>query len=383
MVLMGLGPLIAAIDELVGTDAAGLADPHTIVELHRQLDRLQAVTTRASASFDASQAWQASGARTAASWLSVLCHLPKPAAKREVGVGRGLRHLPACETAWLAGDISADHVRVLNGVRRPATAERLATDEAMLVGHAKDLSFGHFVKVVAYWAQHADPDGEDENAADERDARQVHLSKSFGGMWFANATLDRLSGTIIAKELGRIERELFRADWAEAKERLGRDPRIDELPRTPAQRRADALVEMAVRSATAPKDGRRPAPLFTVLVGWETLHGRICELSDGTVVAPRVLLPWLDAAWLERMVFDGPSRVIDVGVCQRLFSGATRRAVEVRDQQCFHEFCDAPADECDVDHVVPYSAGGPTVQQNGRLACGFHNRARHKPRPDP
>jgi 5-methylcytosine-specific restriction endonuclease McrA len=44
----------------------------------------------------------------------------------------------------------------------------------------------------------------------------------------------------------------------------------------------------------------------------------------------------------------------------------------------FHEFCDAPADDCQVDHVIPYTAGGPTIQANGRLACGFHNRARHR-----
>ncbi|MGH9247589.1 MAG: hypothetical protein ACRD29_25425, partial [Acidimicrobiales bacterium] len=39
---------------------------------------------------------------------------------------------------------------------------------------------------------------------------------------------------------------------------------------------------------------------------------------------------------LERVVFDGPSRVIDVGPHRRLFDGATRRSVAVRDRECFH-----------------------------------------------
>ncbi|MGH9247583.1 MAG: hypothetical protein ACRD29_25395, partial [Acidimicrobiales bacterium] len=39
---------------------------------------------------------------------------------------------------------------------------------------------------------------------------------------------------------------------------------------------------------------------------------------------------------LERVVFDGPSRVIDVGPHRRLFDVATRRSVEVRDRECFH-----------------------------------------------
>ena len=65
-------------------------------------------------------------------------------------------------------------------------------------------------------------------------------------------------------------------------------------------------------------------------------QGRICELANGTVVAPAALVRWLESAWLERVVFDSPSRVLDVGVAQRLFTGATRRAVEVRDRECFH-----------------------------------------------
>ena len=78
------------------------------------------------------------------------------------------------------------------------------------------------------------------------------------------------------------------------------------------------------------------------------------------------------------MVFDGPSRVVDVGAARRLFTGATRRAVEVRDQQCFHEMCDVPAEQCQIDHVEPWAAGGPTVTRNGRAACPHHNRERHR-----
>ncbi len=135
---------------------------------------------------------------------------------------------------------------------------------------------------------------------------------------------------------------------------------------------------MARRAGTAPADGRRPQPLFTVVVGYETLHGRICQLADATVVSPGSLVPWLDQAWLERVVFDPASRVIDVGVARRLFTGATRRAVQVRDQECFHPLCDEPAEFCQIDHVEPWSAGGDTVAANGRPACAYHNRQRHR-----
>ncbi|HEY6472713.1 MAG TPA: HNH endonuclease signature motif containing protein, partial [Acidimicrobiales bacterium] len=167
------------------------------------------------------------------------------------------------------------------------------------------------------------------------------------------------------------------ADCAEAKERLGRRPRIDELARDAGQRRADALVEMATRSRSNPADGIRPAPLFSVFVGYETIHGRICELENGTVLHPSALSPWMDSAYFERAIFSLSNR-IDVSVRARLFTGGTRRAIELRDRICTHPHCYEPAESCQVDHIETYAEGGLTTQENGRLLCGFHNRLRNQ-----
>lgn len=186
----------------------------------------------------------------------------------------------------------------------------------------------------------------------------------------------------MARVLEKIEGELFAAEWAEAKERVGDGVCTADLRRTPAQRRADALVEMARRAEAMPAGARLAEPLFTVLVGYESFAGRICELADGTVVAgltAAVVGPGLGGAG----VFDGPDRIKNVGVRRRIFTGATRRAVEVRDRQCFHEFCDLSADRCEIDHVRPWAAGGLTIEENGRVACGFHNRERHRQRKRP
>ncbi|HEV2759171.1 MAG TPA: HNH endonuclease signature motif containing protein, partial [Acidimicrobiales bacterium] len=156
-----------------------------------------------------------------------------------------------------------------------------------------------------------------------------------------------------------------------------------DLTRTARQRRADALVELARRAMATPAGSRLPEPLFSVLVGYETFAGRTCELAGGTVVAPGALVPWLDRAWVERVVFDGPDRVKNVGVRRRVFTGATRRAVQLRDRTCFHPYCDQTAEDCEIDHVKPWSEGGLTVEDNGRPACGFHNRERHRTRPPP
>jgi len=288
------------------------------------------------------------------------------------------------EVAWLAGDLGEAHVGLLAAARTPESAEAFRRDEAWLVAQSGQLRYGSFARALAYWVQRADPDGTDDAAAAQHRARRVHLSLTFDNAWVLDGVLDAISGSIVAKAIGQIEHQLFVTDWAEARERVGDGVSVADLARTPAQRRADALVEMATRAGAVPAGARLPEPLFSVLVGYETFAGRICELAGGTVVAPGALVRWLDRAWVERVVFDGPDRVRNVGVRRRLFSGATRRAVEVRDRQCFHEFCEVAAEECQIDHVQPWAAGGLSVDDNGRPACGYHNRWRHRrSRPPP
>ena len=147
------------------------------------------------------------------------------------------------------------------------------------------------------------------------------------------------------------------------------------LTRTPAQRRHDALVEMARRAMTAPADGKRPQPLVSVLLGYETFRSRVCELADRTVITPGSVASLLDEALIERVVFDGPSRVIDLGRARR-FTGAVRRTLDVLDRGCTHEGCHMPAERCQGDHVQPWSRGGQTDPDNGQLRCGYHNRWR-------
>jgi hypothetical protein len=376
-----ISELAGVLDALSHLDPTVLGDGETVVALHRELERLAAVTTRAVAAFDAGRAWEADGARTATAWLATRCRLPVETARRRVRLGRALRHMGVVEAAWLAGEIGEAQVRLLAGARTPDTAEVFARDESMLVEQARTLRYGQFARCVAYWSQLADPDGTDRSADARHQARSLHLSPTFNGSWALNGLLDPINGAIVAKALGKIEQELFEADWAEAKAREGEGVQMSHLARTPAQRRADALVEMARRSMALPAGSRLPEPLFSVLVGYETFAGRVCELANRSVVAPADLVRWLDEAWVERVVFDGPERIRDVGVRRRNFAGASRRAVQLRDRECFHPYCEEPAEDCEIDHVQPWAAGGPTTEANGRVACRFHNQERHRAPP--
>ncbi len=380
---MELADFAEALSALVSSGAENYGDGASMEVLHHELARFEAFVTEATAAFEASGEWAADGAKTASAWIATRCRVPRGAARKRARLGRTLRHLPRCAEAWREGRIGADQARAIAAARRHRTEASMARDEEMLVAQASEMGFEDFYRALSYWKQLADPEGADAAEEDRKAARNVYLEASFTGMWLGQMTLDPISGSIVSGELHRLEHELFEADCAEAKERLGRTPRIDELARDGGQRRADALVEMATRSSTAPADGIRPAPLFSVLVGYEALHGRICELENGTVVAPSSLQPWMDSAYFERAIFSLGTRV-DVSVRARLFTGGTRRAIELRDRICTHPYCYEPAETCEADHIEPYAVGGPTTQENGRLLCGFHNRLRNqRQRPPP
>ncbi len=53
----------------------------------------------------------------------------------------------------------------------------MAADEEMLVGEAVRRRFDSFARVLAYWSQHADPDGTEDDAARNLSSRRFHLSQ--------------------------------------------------------------------------------------------------------------------------------------------------------------------------------------------------------------
>jgi hypothetical protein len=375
---MNIDDLKGFVDEMF--EQGPVSDAESMATLLRESSRLDAYVTVSVGEFDKWGAWALDGARSAAAWIAKKGNLPRVVARRLVRRGRALDHLPEAAKAWKEGDIGAAHVDTLENSRNPRTRCGLEHDEEMLVDHARTLCPEDFGKAVEYWEQLADPDGTEESAEERRNRRDVYLVKA-GDMWLGKMTLDPIGGAIFANELDRLEQELFEEEWKDARERLGYDPTVSDLSRTPGQRRADAAEEMAKRSATAPADGIPPRPLFDVLVDWPTLSGRTCELAQGMALTPGALVPWLDRADFERAVFEPPDRV-QVSATARLFTGATRRGIQLRDRECTHPYCDRPAVVCQVDHIQPFGQDGPTTFANGRLLCGYHNRLRHQ-RPPP
>ena len=379
-VVRQLGDTVA---ELAALDPTRLADAEVVDALlgaMRAGAALDAAVAHLAGEADSRRVWADDGSKSCSGWLGRAAGRPVGECRSVVRRARRLRAMPVTDQAHVGGEIAVAHVQRLIGAAK-VNLDAFVADEEMLVGHARELRFDDFCRAVDYWCQLHDPDGAEDQARDRHEARRLHLSETLDGTGVLDVQFDPVGMAEFRTALERIENELWTADWADARERLGDAATDADLTRTRPQRRYDALIEMARRATSVPAGSKQPRPLITVLVDYPTLAGRVCELSTGPVVTPGEILPLLDRADIERVVFDGPSRVLDVGKRQRFFTGATRRAVEVRDRRCDQDTCTVPAHRCDVDHIEPYETGGLTIQANGRLRCPAHHTGRRHRRP--
>ena len=376
-------PLDGAVDGLAALDVEGMDEvraAEVVVELRRVRARLAAVEARLIARVDAARSWADDGHLSAASWLAASDNTSLDEARADVRLARRLRSMPATAAALAAGDITVAHARRLATLCAPDTAATFAEAEEFLVGQARSMRWADFTKAAGYWLRLARDDGPDPDKADH-DRRHVSLHDGLRGTGLLSGELTPTAKATVRSALERLEQELFDADWAATRAAHGDAATAADMPRTARQRRHDALVEMARRAVTAPADGKRPQALLSVLVG-EDAFRNILELADGTLISPATAADLLDEAVIERILYDSPSRVIDLGH-QRTFVGAARRAVEIVHRRCTGEGCHTRADQCEIDHILPWTWGGPTHPDNGRPQCRPHHRHHHQTRSGP
>ena len=358
-----LDTLTAAIDDLAGVDLDTLDDASlhdAVVALGGLSTRLEAQWCRLIERWDCRQIWADNGSKAAGARLARETHRRRGDADRLARRARDLNQMPHTAKAYAAGEINGPHVDLVASCNREWRNADFSESEEFLVNLCRTPFFGVAHRGIEYWKQRADLIAADRDADAVRKGRHLSASVGWRGELVINGVLDPVGGEIFKTELDRLCEQLRLEDLR------------DGVERTPQQRRADALVEMAMRSATAPADGLRPRPLLTVTIGIDPFN-HLCQTAAGTVIAPGLLLPLLGDADIERIVYDPPTRRIEAS-WRRRFTGALRRIIEIRDGHCQHgSGCETPAARCDVDHVTPHP-DGITCLCNGQLLCTYHNR---------
>lgn len=142
-------------------------------------------------------------------------------------------------------------------------------------------------------------------------------------------------------------------------------------PRTPAQQRSDAIVEIFRHYLDGqPRGTNRPHIIYVVSV--ETISGGavgICETLDGRRVSPEMLRRIACDSIGQLLIVDGDGVPLAMGGATRTFTPDQYRAIMVRDGGCRWPDCDAPPRDCEAHHGKERALGGLTDVDNGSAAC--------------
>ena len=166
-----------------------------------------------------------------------------------------------------------------------------------------------------------------------------------------------------------------------------RDPETGERdPRTPACRRADALLDLVRRAVEAPGDlPRSSKATLVVTVPLQVLEGRL----RGVGVATTRDRQDLTADTVRRMACDArvvpavlgsEGEVLEQGRSERLFTAGQVRHLWLRDGGCTFPGCTKPPAWTDAHHLVHWLDHGPTDLDNAALLCRAHHTVVHRER---
>ena len=171
----------------------------------------------------------------------------------------------------------------------------------------------------------------------------------------------------------------------EALARPRRDEDTGDLDtRTPAARRADALLDLVSRAVEAPEGLPRQAKTtMLVTVPLEVLQRRArgagLTLTGGVLTTDAVRRMACDAEVVP-VVLGSRGEVLDQGTAIRLFTTAQIRRLWLRDHHCTFPGCSKPARWTDAHHLVHWADGGPTDIDNAALLCRAHHTVVHRER---
>ena len=338
-----------------------------LIEIRQSIDQMELEFSRTLARFTSLQGFVGDGAVSLVQWLRWKCRLTPGHAFERAQVARHLPTLPVAEQALENGEIGYDHAAVLARSREEVGAEAAAKAEPDLVDWARRLDPARLGIVARHLRHCVNPDGVLKDANEAYDRRALHLSQMMDGVFRIDGMLDPEGGATLQTALNALMA-----------------PELAGESRRPAERRADALVELArqrLDSGELPEvGGQRPhltvtAPLATVRREPESPAGEL-QWSD-PIPAESVRRLACDAS-VTRVLLNPSSQPIDVGRATRVISSALRVALVVRDFGCRFPGCDRPPDWTEGHHLVHWADGGETNLDNVVLMCRRHHRRVHE-----
>jgi len=238
--------------------------------------------------------------------------------------------------------------------------------EADIVGIIEGLSVTDTVRAMQAWAARAEALVDDGEPPDVH-RRSLHHSQLLNGRGRLDGDLDPEGNTVVRAAL---------------RQAIGDGYDTDDV-RTPAERRADALIAVCqhfLGHNTRPEPRRRRPHVNIIIPLSDLTNGRPGATDDGTVLSGEAIRRMACDADINRCVTNGASVILDYGTTTRVVPRALFAALVIRDGHCRFPGCDRPVDWCEAHHVRHWANGGTTDLGNLVLLCSRHHHVVHKPR---
>ncbi len=316
--------------------------------------------------------WAVDTMEAVAAEVGAALRISQALAASRVHYARALRErLPQVGEVFAAGDIDfrlfATIVYRTDLITDPDVLARvdaqLAANVARWPSMTRARLSGQVDKIVAK----ADADAVRRRRDQHRGEREVWIGDIEGG-------LARIEGSLFSPDAHALDKRLT----ALAATVCAHDPRSRE------QRRADALGALAASAdrlvchcgrPDCAAGTRRPSSpvVIHVIAEQATLTGAGAspgsQVGADGLISPEVVAELAKSAKLVPLVHPGDAPP-EPGYVP---STALAAFVRCRDLTCRWPGCDQPATDCDLDHTIPHSQGGPTHAGNLKCYCRTHH----------
>src|SRR2546430_2286125 len=299
--------------------------------------------------------------KSACSWVASECQMSKASAADRLCVGKQLEKLPRLAGMLSTGEVGFQATSVVCHLQERVGEAGGSIDEEEWVEKARRLSIKELSCEAASTWHAIDPAGFNLKVEQAHERRQLFISEC-GDMYRIDGWLEVSAGLAVKLAIDALARP------------LGGDDR-----RSPKQRRADAVVELAQHVMD---QGRLPArhgvrPHLSVHTTIEGLKGELgaaaSQLQEGTPISSKTVQRLACDGALHR-VLKADSMVIDVGRAKRTAQPAQWRGLKARHSTCAWPGCDRPIGWTYAHHVEFWAQGGQTNLRKVLPLCWPHHR---------
>jgi hypothetical protein len=360
----------------------GTADTEAaLVEAQALITQAEQLRLRLLAHADRVDVGGAVGATSPASWLAQQTRMTRAAAHRARRLAQSLdQSHPTVDEALATAAINVEQASVIvdavDDLPDTLDASVVADAEAFLLAEAADHDARALRILGRRLLEVLDPEAAEEEEArrlekeeaDARAAASFTMSDDGHGKVHGRFSIPSLHGSMLRKALLA----------------LAAPSRNPDRPADTPTRQAMGLAFMEYLETrpehTLPDAGGVSATVV-VTMSIDTLMGGLAAagLCDGTRISAGEARRLACRAGVIPVVLGGTSQPLDIGRKGRFHTRAQRVALGLRDQGCTAMGCDRPPSMCHAHHDVPWSRGGPTSVESGRLLCQRHHTLAHDP----